>query len=458
MLLIELHLLCIAIRYLSPNITNAIAPFDRLFRELILEVFSFLSPRDGRSFSLCSKSCRMFLVPKLQFNLNTTYSMWYFQIAMGRGMNVREYICASAVFSLLLSRGSVLSALTFRDFAEPVVDDVTMLGGFESLSFQYCHRLVDVTPIATVKSLTFNSCNGLVDVSSLAGSKVQVLKLLYCKNVIRGIELLGGLQELSLCGSTQITDSYLVHLSSVKKLCLRDCKLLTDVSALGSVRNLDLSMCTGIRRGLRCLGKVHTLNLAWCTQVTDADIAHLGSVSDLNLFNCRNITDVTPLGGVKVLNLSFCIGIRRGWNCLTRVERLCAEACTQVMDMDIVTFGSMSHLHLGDCYLISNVSHLGKVKVLSLEGCTGIKRGWEHLGGVRYLRLDRCTQVANKDVVHLASIPYLSVARCNGITDFSPLFKVRVLHLGGCCVSNDESSPHMISPFDRRENLVYLDL
>ena len=55
------------------------------------------------------------------------------------------------------------------------------------------------------------------------------------------------------------------------------------------------------------LQNVHTLNLSYCTGITD--VSALGKVENLNLSFCYRITDVSALGKVKNLHLLYCTSI-----------------------------------------------------------------------------------------------------------------------------------------------------
>jgi hypothetical protein len=167
----------------------------------------------------------------------------------------------------------------------------------------------------------------------------------------------------------------------VMKLNLSFCQKVRDVSMLGGVRELYLSACRGITSGFECLGGVHSLDLSWCTQLRDEDITNLGTVSVLNLSYCPNITNVSHLGGVRELKLISCTGITSGFECLGGVHSLDLSRCTQLRDEDITNLGTVSVLNLSYCPNITNVSHLGGVRELKLSGCTGITSGFECLGG-----------------------------------------------------------------------------
>ena len=72
-------------------------------------------------------------------------------------------------------------------------------------------------------------------------------------------------------------------------------KSIKDVSSLGNVHTLDLSFCTKIK-DVSSLGNVHTLNLSFCTKIKN--VSALGNVHTLNLSFCKDIKDVSALGNV----------------------------------------------------------------------------------------------------------------------------------------------------------------
>ena len=58
---------------------------------------------------------------------------------------------------------------------------------------------------------------------------------------------------------------------------------------------------------LLALGRVHTLNLSFCTGMTD--VSALGTVHTLNLSHCTSVIDTSALGHVHLLDISDCNGI-----------------------------------------------------------------------------------------------------------------------------------------------------
>ena len=74
---------------------------------------------------------------------------------------------------------------------------------------------------------------------------------------------------------------------------------VTDVSALGGLHTLYLSLCNRVTN-VSALGRLHTLDLS-CTGVTD--VSALGGLHTLNLTGCTGVTDVSALGKLHTLNL-----------------------------------------------------------------------------------------------------------------------------------------------------------
>ena len=116
------------------------------------------------------------------------------------------------------------------------------------------------------------------------------------------------IHKLILRGCNSVTNDSLHHLGKVNTLDLSECSNITDVSALGRVHTLYLRGCDNIT-DVSALGGVHTLDLSWCSEITD--VSALGGVHTLNLSHCQNITDVSALGGPNqhTLDLRGCSSI-----------------------------------------------------------------------------------------------------------------------------------------------------
>ena len=129
----------------------------------------------------------------------------------------------------------------------------------------------------------------------------------------------------------------LAPLANIHTLDLTGCQQLTDVSALRTVRNLDLTM-TDVE-DVSQLGTVDTLILSCCKRITD--VSHLGTVRVLILMGCDGVSDVSQLGSVHHLDLSRCCNVG-----------------------DVSQLGSVHHLNLSGCPRVSCLSCLSGVAEL----------------------------------------------------------------------------------------------
>lgn len=89
-------------------------------------------------------------------------------------------------------------------------------------------------------------------------------------------------------------------LGGVDALILAECKV-ADVSALGTMRHLDLTGCCDVT-DVSALGGVDTGILAGCKGMVD--VFALGTVRRLDLSDCSNVTNASALGSVTYLNLT----------------------------------------------------------------------------------------------------------------------------------------------------------
>jgi hypothetical protein len=239
--------------------------------------------------------------------------------------------------------------------------------------------------------------------------------------------------RLSLCDYYDITDQGLGHLApllpSLIELNLSYCTGVTDVSALGGVHTLDLTW-TDVN-DVSALGGVHTLDLSWCKAVTD--VSALGGVTTLTLKGCRAVTDVSALGNVTTLDLSQ-TGVV-DVSALGGVHELFVGSCPAITDVSAL--GGVHSLYLSRCTGVTDVSALGNVTKLGLYGCTGVT-DVSSLGGVNTLFLNGCTGVT--DVSDLGGVTELDLSNCPGVIDVSALGGVNSLDISGCTDVTDVSA------------------
>ena len=101
---------------------------------------------------------------------------------------------------------------------------------------------------------------------------------------------------------------------------------------------------------------------------------------------------------------------------------------TDVSDLSIL--GNVHTLNLNGCRGITDVSTLGKVHVLDLKWCVNIT-DVSALGNVHTLNLNGCYKI--NDVSALGNVHILNLNGCCNIMDISVLKNVHTLILHGCC-------------------------
>jgi hypothetical protein len=162
------------------------------------------------------------------------------------------------------------------------------------------------------------------------------------------------------------------------------------------------------------------LYLNVCCSVIITDVSFLDDVFSINLSNCKNISDVSKLGKVYILDLS-CTNVT-DVNALDDVYNLNLQGCKNIRDVS--NLGNVHILDLSNHDNI-NVSNLGNINTLYLNSCKNII-GINKLTNVRTLNL--CGADINS-VIGLENVCTLNLSGCNNITDFSPLYKVHTLDL-----------------------------
>ena len=233
------------------------------------------------------------------------------------------------------------------------------------ISLAYCHAITDFSSLKGIMYVDLRGCSQITNSDLIHFSNTKILNLSGCY-LITDVSMLSHLEALNISDCDYIMDAS--PLSKLSTLILSGCKSITDVSALGNVTNLDLSYCRNIY-DFSALGQVKKLNLSYCSNI--GNLSDLINVDNLNLSGC-NITDIPPFNS-KRLNLSYCCKIT-DFSKLTNVKELLFRHCSQITDNDLQFFVNKRFLDLTSCEKITNVDILlDNVKVLDLSFCTGIR-------------------------------------------------------------------------------------
>ena len=154
----------------------------------------------------------------------------------------------------------------------------------------------------------------------------------------------------------------------LEKLSLIYCMQLIDISNLGYVRELELSMCPKVR-DVGALGKVYKLSIGGSgIPVSYEGIEALSNVHELVIYNCT-ITDVSPLANVHNLALYNCPNLT-DISSLSSVQKLTLDNCQAIIDVDALH--TVPDLTLNCCNSITDVSRLSCVPKLNIITCIGI--------------------------------------------------------------------------------------
>ena len=233
------------------------------------------------------------------------------------------------------------------------------------ISLAYCHAITDFSSLKGIMYVDLRGCRQITNSDLIHFSNTKILNLSGCY-LITDIRVLSHLEALNISNCQYIMDAS--PLSKLSTLILSGCDSIRDVSALGNIKNLDLSSCRNIY-DFSALGKVKKLNLSYCSNISN--LSDLINIDDLDLSGC-DITDIPPFNSRR-LNLSNCHKIT-DFSKLTNVKELLFRHCKQITNKDMPFFVNKCFLDLTGCTNITNVDILlDNVKVLDLSFCTGIK-------------------------------------------------------------------------------------
>ncbi len=243
-----------------------------------------------------------------------------------------------------------------------------------------------------------------------------------------------------------------------------------DLSELTNLRDLKtiLDQASGIR--------ITSINLTNCKNITDADLAHLSSLTSLtslNLSGCKNITDaglahLLSLTSLISLDLSDCNITDANLALLSKLTLLSSldlSGCQNITDAGLAHLSSLtllSSLDLSVCHNITDaglarLSSLTLLSSLDLSGCRNIiGTGLAHLSkltSLTSLDLGVCRNITDAGLAHLSkftSLSSLNLRWCRSITDaglahLSSLTSLSSLSLSGCKNITDVGLVHLSS-------------
>jgi hypothetical protein len=183
------------------------------------------------------------------------------------------------------------------------------------------------------------------------------------------------------------------------------------------------------------------------TSETLANVANLSHLQNVKLDGCNALTDISGLHNVPTLTLCACNNIENfsflgrqtsltlmslsisDVSHLGNVRILKILSCENVMDVS--TLGNVYDLTLSSCPKIEDISGLGKgsQKILNLEDCAGQITGMESLRNVPHISLSIRGTI---DCNIFSNAKSVAILGCNEELDMAPLHSVSSIELSGC--------------------------
>jgi len=196
-------------------------------------------------------------------------------------------------------------------------------------------------------------------------------------------------------------------------------------------------------KDLKCLN----MSSCWMIDFTDDVFKNLQNLNELDICNCKNITDsmFKCLNNLQILNMDMCMQKRlsdkmfsylknlkslsmiacsqttitnNAFKYLTKLEKLSISHCIQLTDEIFQYMPNLIEIYMNYCYQFSNkiFAHFQNLKLLSMAGC------WHK--SITYKSLQKLTNIIELDIT---SCPQISV-NFNTFTNLKKLKKLFISH------------------------------
>lgn len=253
------------------------------------------------------------------------------------------YICSFECINLVYL---TCESCTFKS------DDFRLLTNVKELTLNMCYNIthIDIDGLNNLKSLKIHRCYELTLVK-LNNSSVENVELVGCSNLIE-VNIPNSVISLDLSDSSSIETLVVPQLSNLTSLKVNECKKLNMNSLIKSFPYLEkLSLCGCNVTDVEPYSYILYLYLSECKYISN--LRSLKNILVLNI-SYTNITDVSVLSGLKILDISHCYNVT-----------------------DVSSLNNLKTLHMAHCYNVTNVDALFNVSELNIEGCykiTSIKK------------------------------------------------------------------------------------
>lgn len=339
--------------------------------------------------------------------------------------------CKYNILSIKFDYGYYTHLNNVFDYGEPlsiyklsltysIIKDINELGNVHSLRLHSCksinNKAIDVKPLSNVYNLTLNSIFDIINIDEL--DCVNALYITNCSSTpykaFANICNVHTFKYSNYWGRASIDSLKYVHTLAIS-IPYSSCNNLAN---LANVHTLNLSKCNNTNidldkcKGFSALGDVHNLDLSYFNDLRDENLDTLGSVHTLNLYGVHSICNINALSGVYNLDLCKCKNIM-DVTALGNVNKLCLSFTNIV---DVSGLCNVYNLDITNCKSIIDVSGLGKVHKLNMNNCSNVS-----------------------DVSMLGDVYELDIHECVNIVDVSGLRKVHKLYMYGCVNVNDVS-------------------
>jgi len=240
------------------------------------------------------------------------------------------------------------------------------------LSLSRCGKLTDLSPLASLSQLTdlnLDRCKRIADISPLVKLKgLKQLNLHGCESLqdLTPLTRLSSLRVLYLPPTTtnEKLAQVLSHLPQLEKLMLTHCPLITDLSPLAGMVNLndlegtyfpdlvDITPLAGLTR-------LRVLDLRNSGVKDLKPLANLTNLERLYLTNSRHVNDISPLQNLtnlSILSLDGCKGVRdiTALGKLTKLRILSLKNLEEINDISVLSnLTQLRNLYLQKCKKIS---------------------------------------------------------------------------------------------------------
>lgn len=249
-----------------------------------------------------------------------------------------------------------------------------------------------------------------------------------------------GWSRISIFRSDTLTDpEQLGSLSQLLVLRIYECSSVIDLRAISEAVQLEFLIISGCEvKNYDSLEKLTSLRILFLHMLTIQNISFVVKMmhlKNLSLFGCSEWSDLSPLSGLKnlqILNLQgkrpvpfSSIGPLKG---LVRLQQLKLNLCGKIRDLfPLSGLRRLRHLYLNNCEAVTRLSalrNLTLLETLSMTCCTQVRtvKGLRNLHRLKTLRLDQMSQLSNLDGYQgLIGVRKLWINLRFDISDLSPL-------------------------------------